>query len=98
MREGVSRHGLDYRHPLLDFELVDLALRLPPELSFEPAFNRPVMRRSDRGLLRRRCGRDHEDELRAACAACAAEGPTDDQGVLAAPDAEINRYADHGRL
>jgi asparagine synthase (glutamine-hydrolysing) len=51
MRRSAGQQGLDYRHPLLDFELVDLALRLPPELSFDPAFSRPLMRRAMRGSL-----------------------------------------------
>ena len=95
MRTSVSRHGLDYRHPLLDFELVDLALRLPPELSFEPAFNRPLMREAMRGVL--------PEEVRTRptktnFVPLALHALLDDlpmiKRVLAAPDAEIKRYAD----
>jgi asparagine synthase (glutamine-hydrolysing) len=95
MRASVSRHGLDYRHPLLDFELVDLALRLPPELSFEPAFNRPLMREAMRGALpeevRTRPSKTNFVPL--ALHALLEDLPTIKR-VLAAPDAEIKRYAD----
>ena len=43
--------GLRARHPLRDLDLVELVLRLPPELAFDPRRNRPLLRRSVRGLL-----------------------------------------------
>jgi asparagine synthase (glutamine-hydrolysing) len=95
MRAGVTRHGLDYRHPLLDFDLVDLALRLPPELSFEPRFNRPLMREAMRGALpeevRTRPSKTNFVPL--ALSALLEDMPAIKR-VLAAPDAEINRFTD----
>jgi len=94
MRTSVSRHGLDYRHPLLDFELVDLALRLPPELSFEPAFNRPLLRRAMRGSLPEevRTRPTKTNFVPVALCALLEDLPTIKR-VLSASDAEINRYA-----
>jgi asparagine synthase (glutamine-hydrolysing) len=95
MRTSVGRHGLDYRHPLLDFDLVDLALRLPPELSFEPAFNRPLMREAMRGSLPEevRTRPTKTNFVALALTALLEDMPTIKR-VLSAPDAEINRYAD----
>lgn len=37
--------GVEGRHPLLqDESLIELALRLPPELAFDPRFDRPLLR------------------------------------------------------
>jgi hypothetical protein len=36
--------GLEARPPLLDRELVEQALRLPPEAHFQRSFNRPIVR------------------------------------------------------
>jgi asparagine synthase (glutamine-hydrolysing) len=94
MRRSVGAHGLDYRHPLLDYDLVDLALRLPPELSFDGALNRPLLRRAMRGSL--------PEEVRTRptktnFVPLALHALLDDlpvvKRVLSAPDAEINRYA-----
>jgi hypothetical protein len=95
MRASVAQHGLDYRHPLLDFELVDLALRLPPELSFEPAFNRPLMREAMRGALPEevRTRPTKTNFVPLALHALLEDMPMIKR-VLAAPDAEIRRYAD----
>lgn len=94
MRTSVASHGLDYRHPLLDFELVNLALRLPPELSFDPGLNRPLLRRAMRGSLPEEVRTRPTKTNFVPVALCAL---LDDLStiklVLSAPDAEINRYA-----
>ena len=97
MRASVNRHSLDYRHPLLDFDLVELALRLPPELSFEPAFNRPLMREAMRGSLPEevRTRPTKTNFVPLALTALLEDLPMIKR-VLSAPDAEINRYADQG--
>jgi asparagine synthetase B (glutamine-hydrolysing) len=38
--------GVELRHPLRDGELIDLMLRVPPELSFDPDLDRPLLRRA----------------------------------------------------
>ena len=43
--------GLEVRHPLLDLDLVELALGLPPELAFDRRFNRPLLRHAMEGLV-----------------------------------------------
>jgi asparagine synthase (glutamine-hydrolysing) len=43
--------GLDGGSPLLDFDLARLVLRMPPELAFDPSIDRPLARRSMRGIL-----------------------------------------------
>jgi asparagine synthase (glutamine-hydrolysing) len=43
--------GVEPRHPLRDLELIDLVLRLPPELAFDPKLDRPLMRRALVGAL-----------------------------------------------
>lgn len=43
--------GLEARSPLLDLELVELMLRIPPELSFEGPLDRPRLRAAMAGRL-----------------------------------------------
>ena len=48
LRAGAA--GLRSRQPLRDLALTELVLGLDPELSFDPRFNRPLLRRSMAGL------------------------------------------------
>ena len=43
--------GLTAQHPLLDAQLVDFVLGLPPEFSFDPLFTRPLLRGAAAGLV-----------------------------------------------
>jgi asparagine synthase (glutamine-hydrolysing) len=43
--------GIEPRHPLLDVDLIELALSLPPELAFDRRYNRPVLRHAVAGLV-----------------------------------------------
>jgi len=43
--------GLEARHPLYDVDVIELVLRLPPELALDPAWSRPLLRRSMAGLM-----------------------------------------------
>jgi asparagine synthase (glutamine-hydrolysing) len=43
--------GVAERHPLLSLDLVEFALRLPPEQQFDPHRNRPALRRATEGVL-----------------------------------------------
>jgi asparagine synthase (glutamine-hydrolysing) len=49
-REAALTGTLD-AHPFLDVQLVELVLGLPPELSFDPLYDRPLVRRAMHGLL-----------------------------------------------
>lgn len=51
VRRRASLAGVDARSPLLSLSLVELVLRLPPELNFDPRWTRPLARESARGLL-----------------------------------------------
>ena len=51
MRRTAHPLGLTDAHPLLDVELAETVLGLPPELSFDPIRNRPLLRRAMAGLL-----------------------------------------------
>lgn len=50
-RRRAALAGLEARHPLLDLDLVELALRQPPLATFDPRLSRPVLRAATRGLL-----------------------------------------------
>ncbi len=59
--------GIDGRSPLLSVELIELMLRMPPELSFGAAMSRPLLREAMAGLVpdavRLRPGKSYFDEL-----------------------------------
>jgi asparagine synthase (glutamine-hydrolysing) len=50
-RRHAAMAGLEARHPLLDVDLIELALRLPPELAFDRRYNRPLLRHAMDGLV-----------------------------------------------
>lgn len=95
LRHKNALAGLEGAHPYLDdLELVELALALPPELSFDPELDRPLLRAASAGLVpdavRLRRSKSYFDELFRETLS----GP--DRGaltrLLTAPDAEINAY------
>ncbi len=43
--------GVESRNPFRDLDLMELVLRLPPELAFDPRFSRPLLRASMAGIL-----------------------------------------------
>lgn len=51
MRRRAALAGLEARHPLIDIDVIELILSLPPELAFDPARSRPLLRESMGGLL-----------------------------------------------
>jgi asparagine synthase (glutamine-hydrolysing) len=61
VRRRAALAGLQAGSPFLSLPLVELALRLPPELNFDPRWTRSLVRESVRGLLpedvRRRVGK-----------------------------------------
>jgi asparagine synthase (glutamine-hydrolysing) len=50
-RRHAALVGLEVRHPLLDLDVVELALSLPPELAFDRRYNRPLLRDAMDGLV-----------------------------------------------
>ncbi len=85
---------LELRLPLLDLDLVELALRQPPAATFDRRFSRPLLRESLAGLL--------PDSVRlrpekAWFDALIVDGLAGDEGVrevLADPAAELGAYVD----
>ena len=53
LRRTARMHGLEFAHPLRDRELIELMLRLPPALGFDPDRDRPLLRRALEGSLPR---------------------------------------------
>ena len=52
LRRKLASEGLTGAHPLLDnLGLIELVLRLPPELAFDRELDRPLLRRAMRGLV-----------------------------------------------
>ncbi|HLX20729.1 MAG TPA: asparagine synthase-related protein [Gaiellaceae bacterium] len=51
LRERAAIAGLEAAPPLLDVDLVETALRIPPEVEFDPDLDRPLIRRATNGLL-----------------------------------------------
>jgi asparagine synthase (glutamine-hydrolysing) len=50
-RRDNALSGIEASHPLLDVDLIEGVLSFPPELAFEPRFNRPVLREAVAGLV-----------------------------------------------
>jgi asparagine synthase (glutamine-hydrolysing) len=51
LRRRAAMAGLRDRHPLIDVDLVEFALRLPPTLAVDPVLERPLLRRATAGLI-----------------------------------------------
>jgi asparagine synthase (glutamine-hydrolysing) len=99
-RRTAAAAGLQARHPLLDFDLVELGMRLPPLASFDRYLNRPVLRAATAGVLpdavRLRPQKVLFDALLVDCLA----GPDGEavRGLLTDPKAELRDYVDPGAL
>ena len=50
-RRRAALAGIEPRHPLVDPDVIELILRLPPELAFDPNLTRPLMREVTAGLM-----------------------------------------------
>ncbi len=92
--------GLEARHPLLDVDLIELVLSLPPELAFDPAVSRPLLRESVRGLIpdevRLRPTKSSFDAL--FHEALAGRDLPSARSLLLARDAEVNAFVDRERM
>ena len=90
--------GVAPRHPFLDLELIELVLRIPPELAFDPVFTRPLLREAMAGLVpdevRLRRGKSYFDRL---LRDALVERDLPLARTLLAGAAEVQAYADPGR-
>ncbi len=88
--------GLEVRMPLLDLDLVELALRQPPRATFDRRFSRPLLRESMAGLLpdpvRLRPAKAWFDSLIVDC--LAVEDAKAVHALLGDPGAELGAYVD----
>jgi asparagine synthase (glutamine-hydrolysing) len=99
-RRRAARHGLAAAHPLLDSDLVELALSLPPEASFDTRYNRPMLRRALAGTV--------PDAIRLRPAKAWFQSLIVDsltgpdwpavRALLTSPEAEIGAYVDRRRM
>lgn len=51
VRRRAAQCGLEACHPLVDVDVVEYALAIPPELAYDERFSRPILREAMRGLL-----------------------------------------------
>jgi asparagine synthase (glutamine-hydrolysing) len=98
-RRHAALSGIEPRHPLLDVDLIELALSIPPELAFDRRFNRPVLRQAVDGLVpeevRVRPYKSNFDPV--LVAGVKADLPVLERLLLDA-DAEVAAYADRRLL
>jgi len=100
LRRRAAMAGLEAGHPFIDCDLLELVLSLPPELSFDPHLDRPLLRRGLAGrlpdLLRLRPDKTRFTALMVRTLA------TDDmpaiRRLLDDPRAEVGAYADLHRV
>jgi asparagine synthase (glutamine-hydrolysing) len=95
-RRRAALAGLRARHPILDLDLVELALRQPPRATLDRRFSRPVLRAGMAGLLpdsvRLRPGKARFETLIADCLS-GADGAAVRE-ILTAPHLELGAYLD----
>jgi asparagine synthase (glutamine-hydrolysing) len=99
-RRRAAMAGLEARHPMLDLDLVELALRQPPRLTLDPRFSRPILREAMAGLLPDSVRLRPQKALFESLIVSAMRGPDAAaiEGILSAPDAEIGAYVDQERM
>lgn len=92
--------GLETRHPMLDLDLVELALRQPPEQTLDPRFTRPVLREAMTGLLPDSVRLRPQKALFESLIVATLRGPDRAavEQILTAPGAEIGAYVDRERM
>ncbi len=99
-RRRAALAGIEARHPLLDLDLVELCLRLPPEATLNPSLSRPLLRETMAGLLPDSVRLRPEKALFESVIVSCLSGPEAGaaQALLADPDAELGAYVDLGRM
>jgi asparagine synthase (glutamine-hydrolysing) len=95
-RRRAALAGLEARHPMFDLDLLELALRQPPQATLDRHRNRPVLRASMAGLLpdsvRLRPAKAWFDSLIVDCL----DGPDGAavRQLITEPGAELGAYVD----
>jgi asparagine synthase (glutamine-hydrolysing) len=51
VRRRAALAGIVPRHPLVDVDVIELMLRMPPETAFHPRHTRPMVREAMKGLI-----------------------------------------------
>jgi asparagine synthase (glutamine-hydrolysing) len=95
LRHRAAMAGLEDRHPLMDLDLVEFALSLPPTLAVDPHRERPLLRDAMAGSIpdsvRLRPGKSY---FTALFGDCLAERDISLVRGLLTDDAEVGRYLD----
>jgi asparagine synthase (glutamine-hydrolysing) len=99
-RRRAAMAGIEVRHPMLDLDLVELALRQPPRQTLDPRFTRPVLREAMSGLLPDSVRLRPQKALFESLIVSAMRGPDAAaiEEILTAPDAEVGAYLDRQRM
>ena len=100
IRNKAMSVGAVSESPLYDFDLIDYCLRIPPELAFDVAFDRPIIRESMQGIIPDDVRLNGNKAVFSPFCIDIVTGP-DSPGIerlLTAPDAELNAYVDGDRV
>jgi asparagine synthase (glutamine-hydrolysing) len=99
-RRRAASAGASAHHPLLDVDLIELVLGLPPELSFSPGLDRPLLRAAMHGRLpecvRLRSDKSVFNSFVDDCLTGPDLRPI--QHLLRSPDAELRAHVDSGLI
>ena len=96
LRRRAAMAGLVSRHPIMDVDVLELVLRLPPELAFDPRHSRPLIREAADSYVpdevRLRPGKSNFDAVFHAALA----GPDLPvvRSLLGTPDVRLRAYVD----
>lgn len=100
VRRRAAGAGLRARHPLVDADVVDYMLRIPPEAAFHPDLTRPLLRRSVEGIVpdavRLRPDKSNFDVV--FHAALQGHDLPAVRALLLAPDAELRAHVDQAEV
>jgi asparagine synthase (glutamine-hydrolysing) len=100
IRRRSALAGIEPRHPLIDVDVVELVMQLPPELPFDPRHSRPLLREAMAGLLpdavRLRPTKSNFDAV--FHEALAGPDLPAARALLGRPDAEVGAYVDRHKL
>jgi asparagine synthase (glutamine-hydrolysing) len=98
-RRTAAAAGLDARHPLLDLDLVELGLRLPPLCSYDRYLNRPLLRAATTGMLPDAVRlRPHKVLFDSLLVDCLAGPDAEAVRALLGPGAELGAYVELERV
>jgi asparagine synthase (glutamine-hydrolysing) len=99
-RRRAAMAGLEARHPMLDLDLVELALRQPPERTLDARFSRPVLREAVVGIVPDDVRMRPQKALFESVILSTMQGPDAAvlREILTAPDAETGAYVDRERM